>query len=384
MLRKLAAVISILLIGSATWVHAATTLKIGLSLGLTGRYQEMGQMQEMGLRLWGAQVNQRGGLLGHPLQLVIYDDHSDRDTAVRLYIKLLNEDRVDFVFAPYSSSLTNAILPITAAQGAPVLSPGAASDMLWQQGYTHLFGIYIPASRYTVGFLEMGAMNGLVKVAIASADDAFSAYIAKGAGEWAQNFGLKVVISRQFPKGSADFADFIRQARDAGAEMVIMCGHYNEAVNMRLALKKSAWSPKAFYASVGPALPKYYEELQSGAELVFSSSQWEPGVIYRPNDKAVFLEPFLKKYGVQPSYQAATAFAAGQILELAIEKARSVDRHKVRDVLADMDAMSIIGRYGVDATGKQIKHFPITVQWQHGRKEIVWPQDLATAEPIFK
>jgi len=109
MLRKLAAVIVILFIGSATWVQAETPVKVGLSLGLTGRYQEMGQMQQMEFRLWGAQVNQRGGLLGRPLQLIIYDDHSDRDTAVRLYSKLINEDHVDFVFGPYSSGLTEAI-----------------------------------------------------------------------------------------------------------------------------------------------------------------------------------------------------------------------------------------------------------------------------------
>ena len=384
MSRKLAIVISILLIASATRVHGQTPLKVGLSLGLTGRYQEMGQMQQMGFRLWAEQVNQRGGLLAPPLQLIIYDDHSNRDTAVQLYGKLLNEDRVDFVFGPYSSGLTDAILPITAKRDYPVLASGASSDKLWEQGYTHLFGIYTPASRYTMGFLEMAAMNGLAKVAIASADDPFSAYIAKGTGQWARNFGLQVVISRQFCKGSADYSHFIHQAQRDGAEMVIMCGHYDEAVNMRLALQKSAWTPKAFYASVGPALPRYYQELHSDAELVFSSSQWEPGVVYQPNDKALFLEPFMKKYAMLPSYQAAAAFAAGQILESAIQKAGSIDRRKVRDMLATMDAVSIIGRYAVDETGKQIKHFPVTTQWQQGKNQIVWPKDLATATPIFK
>jgi branched-chain amino acid transport system substrate-binding protein len=167
----------------------------------------------------------------------------------------------------------------------------------------------------------MAALNGLSKVAIAIADDPFSASIAKGTGEWAHSFGLQVVVSRQLSKEDADFTNFIHQARSGGAEMVIMCGHYEEAVNVRLALKKSAWRPKAFYASVGPALPRYYQELQGDAELVFSSSQWEPEVVYQPNDKAVLLEPFLKKYGILPSYQAATAFAAGQILELALQKA---------------------------------------------------------------
>ena len=45
--------------------------------------------------------------------------------------------------------------------------------------------------------------------------------------------------------------------------------------------------------------------------------------------------------------------------------------------------MTLIGRYGVDRTGMQIRQFPVIVQWQGGRKEIVWPEELKTADPDF-
>ena len=96
------------------------------------------------------------------------------------------------------------------------------------------------------------------------------------------------------------------------------------------------------------------------------------------------LLPFKKKYNTQPSYHAAIAFAAGQILETAIRKTHSLDRQKIRDVLATMDAMSVIGRYGVDNNGMQIKHFPINVQWQNGVKKVVWPEEVAKAAPIIQ
>jgi branched-chain amino acid transport system substrate-binding protein len=117
---------------------------------------------------------------------------------------------------------------------------------------------------------------------------------------------------------------------------------------------------------------------------VFSSSQWEPEVLCGPEDQRKFLEPFKKKYHITPSYHAAIAFAACQILETAIRKTHSLDRKKIRDVLATMDAMSIIGRYGVDENGMQIKHFPINIQWQNGVKKIVWPEGIANAAPIIQ
>jgi branched-chain amino acid transport system substrate-binding protein len=49
-----------------------------------------------------------------------------------------------------------------------------------------------------------------------------------------------------------------------------------------------------------------------------------------------------------------------------------------------MDAMSIIGRYGVDENGMQIKHFPINIQWQNGEKKVVWPEEIANAAPIIQ
>ena len=49
-----------------------------------------------------------------------------------------------------------------------------------------------------------------------------------------------------------------------------------------------------------------------------------------------------------------------------------------------MDAMSIIGRYGVDNNGMQIKHFPISIQWQNGEKKVVWPEEIANSAPIIQ
>ena len=45
--------------------------------------------------------------------------------------------------------------------------------------------------------------------------------------------------------------------------------------------------------------------------------------------------------------------------------------------------MTLLGRYGVDRTGRQIRFFHLTTQWIDGRKEVVWPKELSTAAPRF-
>lgn len=362
--------------------HASEPIKIGLTLGLTGKYAVMSDMQMKGIRLWEQDVNERGGLLGREVKLIIYDDKSDPMIAKALYEHLILMDKVDLVLGPYSSEITEAVLLVTEKHGYPVLTAGASADSLWQKGYKYAFGIYAPASKYAVGFFEMLAINDYRNIAIVHADDAFSKDIASGAKKWAERFGLKVVLIEGFKKGTKDLRHIAKKAKDSEADALIVCGHLDESINIRLSLKNIGWQPRVYYASVGPAMQDFHDKLGRDADYTFSSSQWEPHAMF-PNSKE-FTNSFIEKYKKIPSYHAATAYAAGQILEAAVKKAVSLDKERIRLILSAMDAVTIIGRYGVNRTGMQIKHFNLITQWQNGKKEIVWPEELRTAKPIFK
>jgi branched-chain amino acid transport system substrate-binding protein len=365
-------------------VQAGDAITFGVSVSLTGKYAEMGEMQKKAYLLWEQRTNQNGGLLNKKVKMIIENDHSDKNTARKIYEHFIEKDRLNFVFGPYSSGLTDAVMPIAETNGYPLIAGGAGSDALWHKGYRYIFGIFIPASRYTVGFLEMIAMKGLHDIAVVSADDSFSKSSAIGTKKWGTKFGLNISLFEEFKVGTHDLSSLAFRVKAANPQALIVCGHFDESVDMMNSLKKIKWRPKNYFATVGPAMPEFYRELKGDAELVFSSSQWEPEVMYGPDDRKTFLEPFMKEYHIKPSYHAADAFAACQILETAILKTLSLDRKKIRDILATMDTMSIIGRYGVDNNGMQIKHFPISIQWQNGEKKVVWPEEIANSAPIIQ
>lgn len=374
--------IAFLLLLTTSSANAAEPIKIGLSLGLTGQYAEMSSMQIKSFRLWEKDVNERGGILGRNVKLIMYDDKSDPGTAKTLYEQMISKDKVDLLFAPYSTDLTEAILPITEKYGYPIISTGASADKLWQKGYRYIFGLYTVAGRYAVGFLEMLVKHNLDSIAIVYTYDGFSESIAEGTRHWAEQFGLTINFVDGYKQGAKDFSSSIKKAEASKTKALILCAHFDEAVTMRTAMKNAGWYPKAYYASIAPALPKYREKLGADADYTFTTVQWEPHRNFPGSEK--FKNDFTKAYGIIPSYQAANAYAAGQILEKAVEKAETLDRKKIRDLLSTMKAFSIIGAYGVDKTGKQIRHSPLIVQWQNGKKEIVWPEDLRTAKPVFR
>jgi len=68
---------------------------MGGTLSLTGRFAEPAGRYYKGRKLYVDELNARGGLLGHRVELRILDDKSDKRTAIELYEKLITQDKVD-------------------------------------------------------------------------------------------------------------------------------------------------------------------------------------------------------------------------------------------------------------------------------------------------
>jgi branched-chain amino acid transport system substrate-binding protein len=380
-LATIAILVALVQPGARQASGADTPLRIGVSLGLTGRYAPMAAMQEQGFRLWAEQQNQAGGLLGRQVKLLVRDDAGDPATARSRYEEFILKDRVDFLFAPYSSELTQAVASLAEKHGYPLVASGATSDALWDAGNPLLLGLFVPASRYAQGFLELLLQQGITRLALLTFPGMFPEELARGAQSWAGRLGQQALLVRRVNGPAPDLASAVAEARASGAEALLVFGYSSDAEAARRAVEAAGWRPRAFFATVGPSLESYGENLGGMAEGSFSSSHWEPGLPYP--GAAGFTRDFGATYRRKPSYHAAGAFAAGQLLTQAVEKAGSTERRRVAEALLALDTTTILGRYAVNRQGVQARHFPVVVQWQSGRKVVVWPRELAAAVPRF-
>lgn len=362
---------------------AGPPVRIGVSLALSGAYMHEGVMQHKAYRLWAQHLNQRGGLLGRPVEMIVRDDRSEAETARRLYQEFIERDHLDLVFGPFSSGLTLAVAPIAERNAYPMLAAGAASDEIWRQGYRYVFGTIPAAGRQTIGLLALLAEAGIDSLALVHTSDAYALDLAAGTRKWAAEYGIKITSTQQVIRGTADLTAPARLAQQSGARALLMAGHFDESVNMRRALKLIGWTPTAFFASVGPTLDQYGQLLGGDAEGVFATSTWEAREELKYPGSAEFLREFVRTYDEAPSFIGAQAYAAGQILERAVAKAGGIERRGLREALSTLDTEVIIGRYAVDQSGLLIKRFPLLIQWQKGRREIVWPAEVRTAPARF-
>ena len=107
-------VFAVALLAALAWAdapgaEAQPPIRIGATLSQTGAYAVQGRNQLRGYQLCVKHMNDKGGALERKLELVVYDDGSDPATAVRLYEKLITQNKVDLVLGPFSSPITDAV-----------------------------------------------------------------------------------------------------------------------------------------------------------------------------------------------------------------------------------------------------------------------------------
>jgi len=362
---------------------AKTPITFGGTLALSGKYGTMGKMTEKGYRLWEERINTPGGLLGRPVRIRITDDRSDVDEVSKAYSRMTREKSVDLLVSPYGSDLVLRAAEHAEKHRYPFLVI-AASEKIWQTPRRYTFGIYSTSDRYFVGFLELCAAEGMKTVAIAGFPESFSSSAAEGARKWAEKFGLSVVRYRILPeKDEATIAAEAGAMKAARPDAVVVSGYLEETVAFRSALGKAGFRPRAFAGSVGPVYPEFREKLGELAEGAFGATQWEPDTRISTPGSEEFIRLFRARYNEDPTYHAATAYASVLLLEEAIRKIGSLDREKIRSHLLAGSHKTLLGPFKLREDGTQIGHRSFIIQWQRGKKEIVWPDDLRTAKPVF-
>ena len=367
----------------ATPAAAAPTgdpIRIGASVSTTGSNGRTGLYQQEAYQLWEAQKNAAGGLLGRPVEMVIYDDQSDPTTGSRLYEKLITEDEVDLVLGPYASGVTLAVAQITERYGYPLLVAGASAGEIWDSGFQYVFGVYSIAQDYFKDIvLNIAPAQGYTTAAVIYEDAVFPMSTGQGAVAHCEEAGIEVVLEESYPQKATDVSSVLTRIRDLNPDMLIGGSYLPDSVLIVRQAKELDLNPKLYAFSVGAAQPDFVETLGEDANWVLGPSMWEPEIETEGN--ADFFAAYQEMHNREPDYHAATGYAGGQILEQAVTNVGELDLDALRDELLALTMPTILpGEYKVDETGKQIGHIPLTVQWQAGEKVLVAPDDLKTGD----
>jgi len=361
-----------------------TPIRIGATVSLEGPYQEPSLMIQKAYRLWEHEINQKGGLLGRKVELLLYNDKSQKERTRALYRKLILADGVDFVFSPYGTPLTLVASEISEKHNMIMLACAASGEAIWERGYRYVFGVYALANRYFIGLLDIMARHGHQTVSlIYNRTSPFNVSVAQGVKKWANRFKITVAQEKSYNDGPTELAAIISDLKAAQASRLIVSAYPPDCYRILDLMQVANYHAQILGMTIAPIHPDFWKNAHEMAQGVFGPSQWEPNErIPFPGTKQ-FVQAFKMFTGKTPSYHAGSAYAACQLFDKAIIETHSFDNDIIRDYISASDTVTVIGRFKVDASGKQVGHNPILIQWQDGKKEIVWPTKMQTAPPLL-
>jgi branched-chain amino acid transport system substrate-binding protein len=345
-----------------------------------------------GYRLCIKHANEKGGVLGRRVELIVEDDQSTGTTAAAIYERLTAQGKVDVILGPYSSPITEVMADVPERHRMPMVAAGGAATSIFTRGRKYVFGIHSPAEAYLRGLIELAASRGLKTVAVIYEDTLLQKSIGLGALKLARKRGLRVVLEESYAKG-ADFREILGKVKAANPE-VLAAASYETVMVTRLQ-KELGINPQMFGGTVEVAFPRFYETLVRDGEFVYGASQWEPDLVTLRAGGLIpiarqypgareFVESYRKEFpDAELSYHSAQGYGGCQVLMEAIRRAGSLESERLRNAILKLDFNTVFGAFKVDPRGLQIAHRNVLFQWQEGRKVIVWPEELAPGKPRF-
>ncbi len=372
---------------------AQDVIKVGAPLPLTGPLSPEGLKQKRGYDLWAEAANAKGIKAGgktYKVEIVYADYASNTPRAVQTAERMITEDKVQFLFAPFGSGATKAASAISEKYQIPMLAPSASSQEIFDQKFKYIFSTLTGNETVSVPIAKLvAAKNKAIKrVAVLARNDLFPLAVAQEFEKAVKAEGMEVVTSERYAIGAMDHSAAITKMRAANPDWVYASGYINDLVLIRKQMNDLGLKAQVITEIAGPAYAEFAKTVGPLAEDVTSMSWWHPAVRYKGTDVFGSTEAFNAAYakangGNEADYIEAGAAACGAILQMAIEKAGTVDPVKVRDAIAATDTETFYGRVKF-AEGGQINSLqPPVFQLVGGKPVILWPDAIKAGEIRF-
>jgi branched-chain amino acid transport system substrate-binding protein len=368
----------------------ARVIKIGAPLALTGALAESGKKQKLGFDLWLERVKKTGGIKAGPdtyeAEIISYDYQSDGKKAGELAEKLITDDKVDFMIAPFGSGHTKITAAVAERYGVPMVAV-ASSEAVHDQGFKNLFGTLAPSSGLTDAMISKfkQVKPDLKTIAILGREDVFPKLMADLMNAAAGKAGISVVYSATYPVGSIDHSAELTAIKRAKPDWIYITGYSQDLILARKQMSDLALEAPIVTMITGPVYKEFIDALGPLAENVTSATWWHWATPYEGSDifgttKAFYDDVVKATGGPEPDYVHASSAAALVVLQKAIEKAGSADRDAVRKALSELDIITFFGPIKFSPNGMNSARALPLIQIQGGKPVLIYPNELSKTQ----
>ena len=370
-------------------------IKFGAPISVTGAWTREGASVKNAYELWKTMANEKGGINvrgeKYKIDIKYYDDQSDTNTAVKLTEKLITEDKINFLLAPYGSGPGFACSTISEKYRVPMVCGQSSSASVFTRGYKYVFGIMVDTRHYQKPAFELAASLGIKKVAIVYENMIWGVDTAKACLEHAKKHNIEVIFYDKFDSKAMDLSSIILQMNAKKPEFLAVNAYLQQGALLARQMKDLKINVPLVSYGYGPIELSWRQNAKdagmymiSDTQLDIENTRWGDKIIGTPAD---FARTYNKMFGYVPGHSEGNSAGCGLAFQLAIEKAGSLDPEKVRDALANLEEMTFLGKLKFDKDGSRLGQPMYAVQIQNRdpnvKPVIVYPFDSAKVKVIY-
>jgi len=369
-----------------------------IKMGVTAALQkEAGIGVKNAAEMAAEEINAKGGILGHKIELYFADDDGIAEKGVTAIKKLLFTDKVEFVSGGWMSGVGLAQAPHIFDAKKLWLNVGPATpklDKMVEENYekakyffrvgcvnSDLFAydMAILAEEFFKKELKVTQVALLPESSVWARE--MSAYLEKELPKR----GLKIVYLDVFDPKRTDFSPQFAQIRAKGAELMLTV----QALSPGVPITNQWAATKLGVHQAGYSLNSQVTDFwdKTGGKCNYEATQLINGARAPITPLTIpFYDKYVKTYRISPTYTAFGEYDALYLLKAVAEEAKTLDTEVLIKTLEKMRFEGTAGvilfekdhdlKYGKD--GKQ----PVWVQWQDGKQVAIFPKQFAGGKYI--
>jgi branched-chain amino acid transport system substrate-binding protein len=335
-------------------------IKIGFFAPLTGPAAPDGTSSRNGAQMAVDEINAAGGVLGRPLELIVYDDRLTPSEAVAIAHRLIERDRVVAVVAGSYSGPTRATAPIFQGAGIPTIAAYAIHPDITRAGDFVFRNSFLGTIQGKAGAYLAAKILNARTASILVIDIDFGRALAAGFKAQAAGYGLRILSEDAYPSGEKEFSPLLTKIRALNPDVIYATAYFAEAAQIVRQAKALGIASKII-GQEGYDSPKFIELAGPAAEGTIITTNLD-----RDDPRPVaqqFMRRYKARYGIDADMVGASSYDAVRVLAAAMERAGVVSPPRIRDAIyriSNFDGVTGIIR-GYNKLGEVLKAVQVQI-----------------------